>query len=168
LYTSGTRKDLSVAQTVRSGQIITAAMVFGMLAFLAVVLVVNRPDQATAETTVRTPLLTYTAAAFALLTLLVLAVIVSRIDPFIRRKLASQAAADDLQRLAQALLTRSIVILAMLEGAALFNLVAYFLERGVLSLAAAGLLMLIMAAQFPSADRATRWIERQRKLLEQA
>jgi len=54
----------------------------------------------------------------------------------------------------------------MLEGAALFNLIAYFLEHHMLSLAAAGLLMLIMAAQFPSADRVSRWIEHQKRLLE--
>jgi len=89
LYVSGPRRNLSVAQTVRFGQFITAAMLLAVLAFLAVVLVVDLPDQTAGKPADPTHILTYTAAAFALMILMILAVIVPRIDPFIRRTVAS-------------------------------------------------------------------------------
>jgi hypothetical protein len=50
---------------------------------------------------------------------------------------------------------------ALLEGGALFNLVAHMLERRPLSLAVSGVLILAMAFLFPSMDRASQWIARQ-------
>ncbi len=163
------RESASVCQTVRGLQIITAAMIMAVLIFLAVVLVVeiDASELEEADRQVR-ELLTYVAAGFAVVVLMGLAIVVPRFDPVVRRALAD-AAADTLdRRLAQSLFTRNIMIVAMLESAGLFNLVVYMLERGALSLAAAGLVVLIMAAQFPSGDRAARWIERQKRLLEQS
>ncbi len=161
------RESASVSQTVRGLQIITAAMIMAALIFLAVVLVVelDASELGDGDRQVR-EILTYVAAGFAVVVLTGLAIAAPRIDPLIRRTLTNVVADTLDRRLAQSLLTRNIIILAMLESAGLFNLVIYMLERGALSLAVTGLVVLIMAAQFPTADRASQWIERQKRLLE--
>ena len=58
--------------------------------------------------------------------------------------------------------TRLIVALALLEGAAFFNLVALVLEHQWWSLAIAGGLVLIMLGDFPTRTRIQHWIETQR------
>lgn len=58
--------------------------------------------------------------------------------------------------------TRLIVALALLEGAAFFNLVALILEHHWWSLAIAGGLVLLMLGDFPTRTRIQHWIETQR------
>jgi hypothetical protein len=68
---------------------------------------------------------------------------------------------DQTQRVSQALAryqTRLIVSLAMLEGAAFLNLVAYMVEGQMVNVAVALVLWLLMLLQFPSRARTENWI----------
>ncbi len=56
--------------------------------------------------------------------------------------------------------TEVIIKLALLEGAAFMNGVAYLLEVQWWSLAAMGALLAFMGLKFPSRSRITNWIER--------
>jgi hypothetical protein len=63
--------------------------------------------------------------------------------------------------------TRLIVGAAMLEGAALYFVIAYLLEGTAFSLAAAGCFILGIAVKFPTRDRVERWIGHQQELLQE-
>jgi hypothetical protein len=54
--------------------------------------------------------------------------------------------------------TRLIVSLAILEGAAFFNLVAYMIEGQLVSVAVAFVLWVLMLVQFPSRPRTEGWV----------
>lgn len=60
--------------------------------------------------------------------------------------------------------TRLIVGLAVLEGAALFNLIAYLIEGRWWSLAVAAVLVAFMLAAFPTRARLRRWVEDREQL----
>jgi hypothetical protein len=53
-----------------------------------------------------------------------------------------------------------IIKMAILEGAAFFNGVAYMLEKFWWSLAAMGFIVFLMLIQFPSRSKINAWIER--------
>jgi hypothetical protein len=55
--------------------------------------------------------------------------------------------------------TRLIVGCALLEGAAFLNVVAYMLEGQLMNLVAAGLLVLMIVTQIPTAGRLISWVE---------
>ncbi len=57
---------------------------------------------------------------------------------------------------------RTIIRYALLEGAALANLIAYFIERNWWSLAIVGGLVFIMLAIFPTRTRLEHWLELER------
>jgi hypothetical protein len=69
----------------------------------------------------------------------------------------------DAPELLPAFMTGQIVRLAMLEGAAFLNLIAYMLEGKALSLAAAAVLVLLMIAAYPTEGRVRGWLERIRE-----
>ena len=63
--------------------------------------------------------------------------------------------------------TRMIIGAAMLEGVAFFLLVAYMVEHSPWSLVAAIVMILGVAAHFPTQGRVAEWVERQTYLLQQ-
>ncbi|MGE3314623.1 MAG: hypothetical protein AB7O26_05855 [Planctomycetaceae bacterium] len=63
-------------------------------------------------------------------------------------------------KLAIAYKTKLIISVAVLEGAAMFNLVAYLLERQAASLLFAGVLAVIMALLFPTPVGVQDWVQR--------
>ena len=63
--------------------------------------------------------------------------------------------------------TRLLVSAAILEGAALLNIVAYVLEKQPLSIAVAVILLLLMLVQFPSQRRVEDWVTRQLQDIDQ-
>ena len=69
--------------------------------------------------------------------------------------------ADELT-LYQQFQARTIVGLAMLEGAAFFNIIATIVEHNWWSLAIAGCLVFWMLAMFPTQTRIKHWVETQR------
>lgn len=77
-----------------------------------------------------------------------------------RQMLANRS--GDLNSLLDAYQTKTIVALAILEGAAFLNIVACILEHQWWSLAVAGGLVFWMLARFPSRGMIEQWIEPQR------
>ena len=59
---------------------------------------------------------------------------------------------------------RMIVGLAILEAAAFFNLVAFQLEHHWLSLAATGVLVIFMLANWPTRSKIQSWVRTQREM----
>ena len=60
--------------------------------------------------------------------------------------------------------TRLIVKLALLEGAAFFNIIALHMEHNWWSLAAAILLMILMLASFPTRSKIVFWVQTQKEM----
>lgn len=69
-------------------------------------------------------------------------------------------------RLAQVFQLKLILGLALLEGGAFANLVAYMIERNHWSLYIVGGLLMTMVAQFPTPSRIEDWVRHRMELLE--
>ena len=162
----------TLAGQVRVLQIIVAAVAFGPAAFLGYVL--STAPAGAAAAGAGNVSLTYLACGAAV------AAVIARlfVPPFIvrgfRRQIASgawpppgQAGASlaaplsDAGKLAAVYSVRTIVSVAILEGAAFFTVLAYLQERDPLALGAAVLLMSIIAAHFPTRTRVAEWVETQ-------
>jgi hypothetical protein len=168
------------AVLVRTLQIIVGALLSGCLLFLGIVLVVaggpgNSPNR---------PMLTYAACAIAAAAVVARAVIPGIIVAQARRRIldgvwnaaqgdraaGSAGSLDqngDAGKLAQILMLRTIVAAAILEGAVFLLLIAYLVERWPLSLAFAVVLLVALAALFPTHSRAAGWMQEQMRLLDE-
>ena len=63
--------------------------------------------------------------------------------------------------------TKTIVSGALFEGLAFFCIITYLIEGNVVALAVALLMILGVAAQFPTPSRIIAWVERQIEIIEQ-
>ena len=61
--------------------------------------------------------------------------------------------------------TKMIIALAVIEGAAFFNLIAFLTTRSLISPAVVGALLLVMAIHFPTKMKLARWLEDQQRAL---
>lgn len=158
----------SPAGFTRTLQIIVAAMVAGCSLFLTIVLVIvfsgpsKSPD---------VPIITYIAVAFAAGAVAMHLIIPGIVVAQGRRKILAEtssttpATQDDTSKFSQLLITKTIIAAAILEGAALFSLIAHIVERSPLSLGAAIVLIVMLAAHFPTQSRVGRWIDDQTRLI---
>lgn len=145
--------------SVRTMQIIAAALMLGVLMFLGVVLVVTQ-----GKLDGHPEMITLIAAGFAFLMIVNHFVIPSII---LKAQLKQAIAAgmnqkqDDerIQQFCGVYLTQLIVGFALLEGAAFFNLVAMLVEHCAASIAVVTLLLLLMVAKFPTRDRVSWWVQ---------
>lgn len=142
-------------QTVRTLQIITGAMVMGVILFAVVAIVVtggpNIPSSGIILSTV--------AAAWAVVAFLLHLVVPS----IIASQRVRAVGADQLHSV---YFTKTIIGLALLEGAAFFNLIALMLEHNTWSLAITGGLLFWMLGMFPTRTRVDQWVET--KLMERS
>jgi hypothetical protein len=74
---------------------------------------------------------------------------------------------SDAGKLAFVYQTQFIIGAALNEGPAFFVLVAYMLEKNPIALGLAILLLVALAARFPTRLRVSSWIDRQQELLTQ-
>lgn len=63
--------------------------------------------------------------------------------------------------------TKMIVAMALVEGAAFFNLIAFIMTKSMVSPAVVGALLLIMAIHFPTKFKLARWLEDQQRAMSQ-
>jgi hypothetical protein len=63
--------------------------------------------------------------------------------------------------------TQLIVGAALLEGGAFFATIAYMLERNMMALGLAGVLLAVLLTRFPTIARLRSWLDRQVELLHQ-
>jgi hypothetical protein len=153
--------------SVRTLQIVVAAMSFGCVAFLAVVLIAggNPPPSST-------PVLSYIAAGFAALQVVVRLLAPGIIVAQGRKKILQETAAGAPMdawpsKLTQLMMTKTIVAAAILEGAALFLLIACLVEKSPWVLAIAIALLVGIALNWPTQSSAQAWIDGQLRRLEE-
>jgi len=146
---------------VRTMQIIAAALMTGVLLFLLVVLVITQGD---VFSTKSPPLITVIAAGFGFLMLVnhfVIPGIVSQtqLRKAAETKLLQQDEETTSQRVVAVYQTQLIIGLALLEGAAFFNLIALLIGRSIFSLGIAVVLLCLMLIKFPTRDRVSFWVQ---------
>lgn len=143
-------------------KIIAGALITGVTVFLAIVLALrysgSKPPLK-ASLDVSSPLV-LAGLLFAAPALFVGPVIGAQMAAAARRGLSPKATPESQrQTLLLADQSRMIVTLALLEGAAFFNLVAVMVEGSVLNLIVAVLMLLAMGVSFPTRDRVQSRIE---------
>jgi hypothetical protein len=150
----------NLEQTVRVTQIITGAMVVGVVTFAAIAVLVVGALKAAPWGVIVSGL----GAAFAVMAfvlhLVIPAVITANTGRAIRSANAGGAASD--QQLYGIYVTKTITGLALLEGAAFFNIIALIVEHNWWSLAIVGGLVFWMLAMFPTQTRVAHWVETRR------
>jgi hypothetical protein len=171
----GSGVDLPAA-LVRMLQIIVGAMTTGCIFFLIIVLLIaGGPDKSVNPS----PVLTYVALVFAAAAVVARVIVPGIVAGQARRRIR-QSQGDlptasteptkqhsDADRLAHGFAVRTILAAAMLEGAAFLFLVAYMVERTPHSVVFAIILIVALAAHFPTASRAEGWIQHQIRLLDE-
>ncbi len=136
-------------------QIIAFALIQGVLIFLLIAVFItqgNQPQQGQ---------LTIIGIAFAVLALVGQAFVRLQLEfSKVEKETYDPRSDEALLAFVPVYQTELIIKLALLEGAAFFNGVAYLLEINWWSLAAMGALLAVMCFSFPTRPRITRWIER--------
>ena len=167
-FATSVRTMQIIATSVRTMQIIAAALMMGVLMFLGVVLITTA-----GKFDGNPEFITIIAAGFAFLMLVNHFVI----PPIIIRAQLKQAVAagmhqkQDDEKILECCgvyQTQLIVGFALLGRAAFFNLVAMMVEHCAGSIAVVTLLLLLMAAKFPTRDKVSYWIQdklRERQLM---
>ncbi len=140
-------------QALRAMQIIAVALVLGVLVFgLMAVFAIGALDEPADGFIVSAVGAAFAAGAFVMhLIVPNLMTQPSRDDAANRDELAHY----------RIYMTRMIVGLAILEGAAFFNIIAAIIEHNWWSLAIAGTLVFWMLAMFPTRTRVKHWVEAQ-------
>lgn len=167
-----------LAGQVRVLQIIVAAIAFGPLSFLGYVLSTPPPGGQAAGA--GNGSLTYIACGAAVAAVVAWLVVPPLVLRNQRRQIAAgqwpssgsgddspAAPMSDAGKLCAAYTVRTIVAVALLEGAAFFAIVAYQTEREPLALGPAALLILMIAAHFPTRTRVAAWVEGQLQRLDE-
>lgn len=164
-------------KTVRTLQIIVAALVMGVCMFLSVVLLFEIDLQG--EEVPAQPFLAYFAVGTAGLAIvawgLVPGMVAGRVrDMIISNELGTStfcqdraAELGDVGAVASAYQVRVIVGAAILEAAAFFNLVAYMINGETINVAAAVVLAVVMLGAIPTYGRAEAWVEQELTTIEQ-
>lgn len=140
-------------QVGRTSQIIVGALMMGQIIFLGIALM-----QGQGKPAVFGPVALLGAVITAMMILV--ATIVSRISPTAAiRKLAEEHPDNWRTALAPIYTMKTILANAPIEGAGLFNGVAYLLHAHWLSLACAGIGLALMAITLPSQAKFESWAE---------
>lgn len=158
--------------TVRTLSIIVAAMLLGVIALAVITALVPLPDGMGGAG--GTPVLSYVAGAVGLLALATGPLLGTVITTAGRRRLeaASNTKRDPTASPAttspsaettmiQTYLAKTIVTAAVFEGGALLAFIAQWIEQTRWPAAVGVVLALVLALQFPTRDRARRWVDRQ-------
>ncbi|HVC99019.1 MAG TPA: hypothetical protein VND64_35470 [Pirellulales bacterium] len=169
-----TSDDLRVQFTgqVRVLQIIVAAITLGPLTYLGVVFSTAPPDQAAGE--VQGMFNTFLACGMAAAAVVAWLVVPPLVTTKFRRQIAAgawppleqtgnplAAPLNDAGKLSAVYHVRTIIAVAILEGATFFLVFTYQQQRDTLALGFAVLLMLMIALHFPTRARVADWVERQ-------
>ena len=165
-----------LAGQVRVLRIIVAAITLGPVAYLGFVLVTAAPVAQAGGANQTLAYVAYALAAAAVAARLVAPML---IGTRLRRQIAAgtwpppappggpPAPTTDAGKLCAVYLIRTIIAIAILEGATFFLIFVYQQQRDPLALGAAALLTLGIALHFPSPARVIEWVERQLEKLDE-
>ncbi len=168
------RYDLLLPARLRASQIITAAMILGVVIFLGVALFIvqvqrgGQPLQGGGNL----PVVSLIAAWFLVQDALLAGLIPGMMKRNALRRIAAgtwqvppggQASdyADDVGKLMAVRQTTLIITLALFEGAAMLGIMAYMLEGELLTLGVPLVALGVMLANFPTQDRLRLWLQEQ-------
>ncbi len=138
----------------RTAQIIAGALIAGVLMFAVVAFIVGKgegPD--------RMPVVSVIAAAIAGINLVLRFVVPAIVVSSQTKSVVGTAEPKLTQLLAGIYQTKMIVGMAVLEGAAFLNLVAYIVEKQVWSYGVVACLLTVMIISFPSQTQFENWAE---------
>lgn len=162
-------------KVLRIMQIIAGALIVGVLSFAGVAsFVVFRMPQAAppAARQNATDVLMYLGLAGAVLMVVASFSIPNLLANAMVKGIAKMAQSSTASgskelfgRLLMAAQTRMIVALALIEGAAFFNLVAFIVTRSLIPPAVVAGLLAVMAIHFPTKIKLARWLEEQQRAL---
>lgn len=161
--TSGDLQSLgpNFDQQLRVMQIIAVALMMGVLMFFGVVLMIT---QGAIFGQGNPGMMTMIAAGFAGLMIvnhLIIPALIARAQ--LNKLNSEEAGPKDSDNTKDSLLaiyrTQLIITLALLEGAAFFNLVSVMIEKHMISVIAAVVLLSLMVARFPTRTKVSWWIQ---------
>lgn len=148
-------------QQLRVMQIIAGALTMGVMTFFGIVLVITKGNIFGQG---EPGIVTMIAAGFAGLMIVNHLVIPSIITKARLNQLKSQdSGGQNSEQKVESLLgiyrVQLIITLALLEGAAFFNLVSVIIENHVISFIAAMVLLGLMAVRFPTRTKVSWWVQ---------
>ncbi len=167
-------------KVLRIMQIIACALIAGVLSFAGVASFIVFGQAPAAQPGVQPPaaaqngseIIMYLAMAFA-----AGAVVMS----FVMSKLVSAAGVKGVAKMARdgtstgskelfgrllgVAQTKMIIAMALVEGAAFFNLIAFIITKSLIAPAVVGALLCVMAIHFPTKFKLARWLEDQQRML---
>jgi len=165
-----------VAQTL---QIIVGAMAAGVIMFLGVTIFLASQKVEVPPPAV--PVVTYAAIGMTIVSVVAWLFVPGIASGNMRKALVEGRAKDwglvknlpnaaevgDIAPLAAVYQTRTIISVAVLEGAAFLAIMAYMLEHQVISLCLAVALLLLILSQIPSKSKVESWLESERIAIDQ-
>ena len=153
--------EIGIRQQIRVVQIIAIALMMGVLTFGAIAFQIGNGKQPP-----ETPMMSYIAMGLGLQML-----IVHFIIPSFILKNSLKAIANQTGNVREALVAthrgKTILGLAILEGAAFLALVSYLIEGHDYALGTALVMLFMMTVQFPGTNRVLNWIGTNAELIEQ-
>jgi hypothetical protein len=137
----------------RISQIIAGALIAGVVAFACVAFFIAKGEPA------KTPMIALMGAGMAVMMIVMRFVVPMVIVNNGKAQLKQTANNEQRSLLAGLYQTKMIIGMALLEGAAFFNLVAYIIEKQFWSYGVVAFLLGIMAISFPSQGQFESWAE---------
>ena len=141
----------------RTSQIMAGALIIGVLTFACLAFFAAQGEPA------KQPMIALMGAGMALMMLVVRFVVPTVIVNGGKSRLKEAADEEQQKILAVLYQTKMIVGMAVLEGAAFFNLVAYIVEKQFWSYGVVAFLLGVMAISFPSQGQFECWAEEMKR-----
>ena len=145
--------DAKLPSMIRKSQLIAVALMLGVIAFgLIAVFIGGKVKPAT-------PIMAYLAVAFAAQVIALRFFIPGLVVKSQLEEMKDEGTSSVAERLQGLFQIKVIIGMALLEGAALFNLIAYIANGQWFSLATAGFLLVLIGMMFPTMHAFESWIE---------
>lgn len=158
-----------VRRAVKTLVLVDLALILGVIAACGALFAVKR-NQTPPGNQINprpTPVISYLAAGLGGMMIVMSVALPSSLDSGIRRRLGPSGARQEVpDALLRAYFIRNVLLVAMLEGAAIFNLTAAYIEFQIITPLVVGMLLIFMGLQIPGVDRVNRWIELQLRLMD--
>lgn len=137
----------------RTTQIVTVALILGVVAFSCVAFAIaNGPAPAF-------PFMSLFGLAFAAMTVVLRFMVPAMMLGAVKKSLAESKDEELMISLAGLYQSKTIVGMALLEGASLMNLVAYMSEKQNWTFGVVAFLLAVMAVSFPSQGQFESWAQ---------
>ena len=150
--------QLTPASVGRTSQIIAGALIAGVVMFGCVVFF-----RANGEPAESSPMLGLMGAGMAVMAVVMRFIVPTIIVNGAKARLKETADADLMTQLAGLYQTKLIVGMAVIEGAAFFNLIAYLMEMQFWSYGVVAFLLGVMVISFPSQGQFENWAEEMKR-----